>query len=94
MNMSSAGAGSSLLTDVANDPGVNKGNFLSNSTTDTPLAEPHGSALAFLSDLHEQVEIQIAATSDRDLAIVLRDLQARLCSAGCVVTLLARRPLP
>lgn len=62
--------------------------FFHDGTIDAALAEPHGSALAFLSDLHEQVEIQISNCRDDNLRIVLQHLRERVESAGLVVTML------
>jgi hypothetical protein len=59
--------------------------FCSDETVDTPLAEPHGSALAFLSDLHEQVEMQINQCSDDSLRQILVDLRGRIEAAGLLV---------
>jgi hypothetical protein len=54
-------------------------------TVPTPLPEPHGSMLAFLSDLHEQIEIQMIAC----LREVLADLKSKVENAGLIVTLSA-----
>jgi len=43
---------------------------------------PHGTTLAFLSDLDEQLEIRLAATTDPALRIVLADIRSRIASAG------------
>lgn len=59
--------------------------FTRDGTVDTPLAEPHGSALAFLSDLHEQVEMQINQCSDDGLRQILIDLRGRIEAAGLLV---------
>lgn len=52
---------------------------------DTPLAEPHGSALAFLSDLHEQVENAINDCTEPTLRRILVDLRGRVEAAGLLV---------
>ena len=49
---------------------------------DTHLAEPHGSMLAFLSDLHEQVEMQINQCTDDTLR--RRSRLAKLCRHGAL----------
>ncbi|QOZ25296.1 hypothetical protein [Bradyrhizobium sp. CCBAU 51753] len=54
-------------------------------TVDTPLAEPHGSTLAFLSDLHEQVERQISICGDETLRTIMVDLLGRLEAGGVLV---------
>jgi hypothetical protein len=54
-------------------------------TVDTPLAEPHGSMLAFLSDLHEQVEIAINDCTEHTLRRILVDLRGRIEAAGLLV---------
>lgn len=54
-------------------------------TIETPLAEPYGSMLAFLSDLHEQVEIQISECRDETLRQILIDLRGRVEAAGLLV---------
>jgi hypothetical protein len=57
---------------------------------------PHGDVLAFLSDLDEQVEIQLSVTTDPALLVVLTDIRSRIASAGLTVSLLEalapRRP--
>lgn len=58
-------------------------------TVDTPLAEPHGSMLAFLSDLHEQVEMAINDCRDDTLRRVLVSLRTRIETAGLLVKLAA-----
>lgn len=52
---------------------------------DTPLAEPHGSMLAFLSDLHEQTELAINDCTDPVLRQILVDLRGRIEAAGLLV---------
>jgi hypothetical protein len=59
--------------------------FTRDGTIDTPLAEPYGSALALLSDLHEQVEMQINQCSDDTLRQILIDLRGRIEAAGLLV---------
>jgi len=49
----------------------------------------HGAALAFLSDLHEQVELQLSATADPQVRTVLEDIRSRITSAGLTITILA-----
>ena len=52
---------------------------------DTHLAEPHGSMLAFLSDLHEQVEMAIDDCCDETLLRVLVSLRIRIEASGLMV---------
>jgi hypothetical protein len=59
--------------------------FTRDGTVDTPLAEPHGSVLAFLSDLHEQVELQISDCRDDTLRAILVDLRLKIEAAGLLV---------
>jgi len=59
--------------------------FSRDDLVDTPLAEPYGSMLAFLSDLHEQVEIQINQCRDDSLRRILLDLRSRIEAAGLLV---------
>lgn len=58
-------------------------------TVPTQLPEPHGSMLAFLSDRHEQIEIQMIACTDDSLREVLADLKSKVENAGLIVTLSA-----
>lgn len=55
----------------------------------TPLAEPHGSMLAFLSDLHEQTDMQIGDCNDETLRAILINLRSRIEAAGVLVKLAA-----
>lgn len=56
---------------------------------DTPLTEPHGSMLAFLSDLHEQAELQISECKDETLRAILIDLRLKIEAAGLLVVTVA-----
>jgi hypothetical protein len=63
--------------------------FERDGMVDTPLAEPHGSMLAFLSDLHEQVEMAINDCRDDTLRRILVDLRCRIEAAGLLIKLAA-----
>ncbi|MCC8945990.1 hypothetical protein H8A97_12995 [Bradyrhizobium sp. Arg62] len=54
-------------------------------TVDAPLGEPHGSMLAFLSDLDEQVEQQLAACIDPMLRKILEEVRAQILAAAFLV---------
>lgn len=63
--------------------------FDRDGTIETALPEPHGSMLAFLSDLHEQVEMQISGCADETLRKILVDLRSRIEAAGALIKLAA-----
>jgi hypothetical protein len=67
--------------------------FSRGGTVDTPLAEPHGSVLAFLSDLHEQTGLQIASCTDQPLTGVLTEVLTQIEVAALIV-IAAGQPLP
>lgn len=52
------------------------------------LPEPFGSTLAFLSDLHEQIELQEAQTDNPGLRTVLDKLKKSIAGAGLIVMLM------
>jgi hypothetical protein len=59
------------------------------SRRDRSDAAARVSMLAFLSDLHEQIEIQMIACTDDSLREVLADLKSKVENAGLIVTLSA-----
>ena len=63
--------------------------FESDGPVEVALAEPLGSTLAFLSDLHEQVEMQISECGDLTLRAILIDLRLKIEAAGLLVTIAA-----
>lgn len=68
--------------------------FLADGVVDTPLPEPYGSALSFLSDLHEQAGMQIELTKHPTIKILLRDVRARIESAGTILSLIQKIDKP
>lgn len=54
------------------------------------LPEPYGSLLAFLADLHEQVEIQLSAADHPNVISALNELRRFLEAAGLVVREMGR----
>ena len=54
------------------------------------LPEPYGSLLAFLADLHEQVEIQLSAADHPNVISALNELCRFIEAAGLVVREMGR----
>lgn len=54
-------------------------------TEPATLAEPFGSLYAFLSDIHEQVSVQIGVTSNKSALVLLEHIQRSIEAAGVVV---------
>lgn len=52
------------------------------------LPEPYGSALAFLADLHEQIDLQTTATADPTIKMILQGLAVNCTSAATMIYLL------
>jgi hypothetical protein len=67
--------------------------FGRDGTIDAP-AGPLGVTLAFLSDLHEQIELQLARTADPAARTVLDDVRLRIISAGLTISLLGAQKGP
>jgi hypothetical protein len=62
--------------------------FKREGTSPVDVPEPFGSALAFLSDLHEQVEVQEAHMENANLVTVLVQLRKCIEGAGLVVMIM------